>query len=436
MASLQLLLWGSIVLSLGYLAVAAALSIVAALRAGGRREESPDGHDAVAASRLTVPVSIIVPAGSGSPHLAHTIELLLALAYPEFEVIVIVETPSAGLETLSEAWQLESREFFYRQTLETSPVRRILRSQRDPRLMVVEKASAPRHDALNCGVNLARYRFVAVVPPDLVFDDAALLRAMAPALRDPASVIGVSSHIERVPDELGASDWESRFQRLQSLRAQMVTRLFWADRQRALGPDDAVFIWRRDALLQASGFSRLAANPDVDMMFRLQCGVSRDERRFIRNPNPFGRGRTLDRVEARERAIERQRTAVQMSMTWGASASRSLGGSFALFMRSELLTPLAQGWVVAGTLAGTLAGWYQWTTPVLAILLLAFGGGAVSAAALLLRGAYAGAPAGEELRALLLLSPLELVVRGPRQAWARLSALGPAAKTAARPTRG
>ena len=100
---------------------------------------------------------------------------------------------------LADEWQLESREFFYRRTLDTAPVKRIFRSLRDTRLMIVEKEPDHRSDALNCGVNLARYRFVAVVPPGVTFDREALLRTMAPALRDPVSIVGVGSHVEREP---------------------------------------------------------------------------------------------------------------------------------------------------------------------------------------------------------------------------------------------
>jgi hypothetical protein len=422
MASLQLLLGTSLVLALAYVMVVTGATILAALRAGGRREELPDSHDAVAASRLTVPVSIIVPAGPEvSPRLAATVESLLRLAYPEFEVIVVADASGGSMESLG-TWELEAREFFYRQTLETAGVRRILKSRRDPRLMVVEKAAAPRFDALNCGVNLARYRFVAVVPPDVSFDETALLQTMAPALGDPGSVVGVSSPIERVPDGT-TNDSETRFQRLESIRSLVTGRLLWADRPHAIGPDDAVFVWRRDALLQANGFSRLAADPDVDMMFRLQCADGRDERRVVRSASPFGQAAILTAEAAQIRTGARQRSALQMVVTWGASASSALGGSFLLFLRTEALTPIAQGWLVAASIAGAAAGAWSWTVPLLVLLLLAFGTAAASAAALLVRGAHPGAPAAEELRALLLLAPLELPLRGPGRARARLAGL-------------
>ena len=119
MSTLQFLLTASVVLSLAYLAAVATVTIIAALRAGGRREDDAAADAALAASRLTMPVSIVVPVG-GSSAVSATIDRLLGLNYPEFEVIVVLETRFANLDAVAAEWQLESREFFYRRTIETA----------------------------------------------------------------------------------------------------------------------------------------------------------------------------------------------------------------------------------------------------------------------------------------------------------------------------
>ena len=53
----------SLVLSLGYLALVTAVTLVAAIRAGGRREDEPEEREALSASRLTIPVSVVIRAG-------------------------------------------------------------------------------------------------------------------------------------------------------------------------------------------------------------------------------------------------------------------------------------------------------------------------------------------------------------------------------------
>ena len=58
-----------------------------------------------------------------------------------------------------------------------------------PRLTVVDKVNGGKADALNCGINLARYRYVCGVDGDTVLAEDALLRGMRPVQRDPAHVL-------------------------------------------------------------------------------------------------------------------------------------------------------------------------------------------------------------------------------------------------------
>jgi hypothetical protein len=184
-----------------------------------------------------------------------------------------------------------------------------------------------------------------------------------------------------------------------------------------------VVIRGRDAVLQANGFSKTAADADLDMMFRLQ-GVGSDDRRFVRHDEAFGHTSTMPAADARAAAVARQRAALRIVASWGPVATQSVGlRTLAYFLESELLTPLAQTWVVAAALGGAAAGWFSWTAVLAVLLLISFGTASVSAAALLLRGAHPDAPEHGELRALLLLAPLEVLVHRPLRAYARLAAV-------------
>jgi hypothetical protein len=176
-------------------------------------------------------------------------------------------------------------------------------------------------------------------------------------------------------------------------------------------------------VLQANGFSRTAADPDLDMMFRLQR-TGQDERRFVRNEDEFGHTSTAAADIARHATGHRQRSALHTTAAWGPAAAGSVGlGAFTCFLQAEVITPAAQLWVVIGTVAGAAIGYFSWVAPVAAILLLSFGTAAVSVAALLVRGAHADPPDTAEIRLLLGLSPLEFVLDRPLRAWTRLLAL-------------
>jgi hypothetical protein len=438
--TLESLVTFSIIAAAAYLAIVATLAIAAALKAGGRREDAGEDHEALAVSRFTIPVSVIVTVSRRSPALSQAISTLLELNYPEFEVIVVADgTSEIVIDTLGRDWQLEAREFFYRKTIETADVRRIYRSARDSRLMVIDKAAAGPSDALNCGVNVARYRYVMSVAPEVIFDRDALLRVMTAALRDPANVIGASSHVERGaylsvfspafpvqggPPSTGLTRLTALFQRLASARSLMDSRLAWRYLGAGLGPAGAAIVWRRDAVIKLHGFSMTAADPDLDMMFRLQTQGADGGGRFDRGMDVFGRVGPQPLRSALKTSGRRQVAALAvLAASLRGRARRLEAKTLAYFVLSEIVTPLAQVWIVLATIVGAGAGWYSWTAVLLALAGLSLGNAAVSNAALLLRGSSAGAPEEPELRQLLAAGPFEFFVYRPALAAARVAAV-------------
>jgi cellulose synthase/poly-beta-1,6-N-acetylglucosamine synthase-like glycosyltransferase len=161
-----------------------------------RRETATQDYDVLATSRFTIPVSVIVAAYDEEPAIVATVESLLALEYPEHEVIVVNDGSRDGtLDRLTEAFDLEPYEVFTRCVFQTAEVRTILRCAEHPNLIVVDKENGGKADALNAGLNVARFRYVCGVDADTVFDREALLKGMREIVEDPARIIGVTSHL-------------------------------------------------------------------------------------------------------------------------------------------------------------------------------------------------------------------------------------------------
>ncbi|MEO5897234.1 MAG: glycosyltransferase family 2 protein [Vicinamibacterales bacterium] len=419
-----------VTLAVGYLVIVAAASLAGALSRGGRRERAVDAYEALAVSRFTIPVSVIVPVGDGDhASLSRSIQSLLDLNYPELEVVVVTERmPDAAVEALKSHWALAPKELFYRRSLATAAVHRIFASERDARLVLVEKAPGGRADALNCGVSFARFRYIVSVSPRVVFDANALLRLMSPALRDPATVLAVTSYVERRREPRAAHAQENvewtragdDYQRLASIRSWMASRLAWHQLRCGLPPRDGVSAFRRDALLEIGGFSVDAADAELDLLIRLQTGPSSG--RVVRTSEVFGHLDTLSVPQAAATSGRRRRALLQAFRTF---ATTYEGGPARVTMMAvllvELITPAAQVFVMGAIIAATSAGWVNWNAPFLVLLFLTFGYGLISACALLLRGGTPGAPGTADLRRLLMRAPLEFVVYRPVFVWALLT---------------
>jgi hypothetical protein len=385
----------AIVVSFAVLACGVAVLVIAALRCGGRREDAMHPNDASAGSRLTIPVSVITVMTQISRDLSRSIASLQSLTHPQFEIVVVAAGMAEGeIRRLSAEWNLEPKEFFYQRTMATAPVRRIYQNREDTRLMVVQADSCDVGEALNCGVCLARFPYVATVPPGVVLDSDALGRMMAPATNE-ASVLAVASHVET---RGGVRPMEA-FQWLRSIRSWLETKVTWNRLQDGLGLRSAVVVWRREALLELGGFPRQAVDAELEMLLRLQTSAVDGQRAVVRSVEIVGQ------IEPR-------------TLT---TASRLL--HYRPKELVDLVTTTLQIFILAGVLTGAAAGWWTWNSVLLVIALLSFGNAIITVAALLVRGAAPGAPTQHQLVRLLLLTPAEYILFRPAIALSRIKAI-------------
>lgn len=272
---------GCLVYLIGAALVYLALALVAGVQAAIRsRQSRAEDFETLARSRFTIPVSVIVPAYNEEVIILACVRSLLALDYPEHEVVVVNDgSTDRSLDLLRQEYSLEPRQVFFRRLLPSREVRAIHRSKKEPRLVVVDKENGGKADALNCGVNLSRYRYVCCVDADTCYDRDALLKGMRLALKDPARVVGVTSPVaigsqpearrrngvgEKVIDRRPLVD----FQYLDFLRSFLNNRLAWSRYKFMLCVAGVFSIWRRDVIQELGGFSPKFTCEDLEFTFR------------------------------------------------------------------------------------------------------------------------------------------------------------------------
>ncbi len=297
--------------SLSWLTAASAVLLVAAYGIGapflllrtlltlGKRRRlryRTRNDDVLATSRFTIPVSLIVPIEADAGDAPHRVRHLLQLRYPELELIVVVSAGSA-LDELKHALSLSAAEVFYRKSLAGAAVRGLYRSSADPRVIVVQSEPASAGDALNCGVNLARYRYLAVVDVAAAYNSDALLEAMQAALEEPQRVVGAATALTVRPVEglEAALRGDAPAGLLDALRylSAARTRLVTVGRQRLDLPSEGCpgfTIWRRDIVLEVGGFAQdgIAVHADMTLRVHAHYGGNRQRYRIIHVSEPVG----------------------------------------------------------------------------------------------------------------------------------------------------
>jgi cellulose synthase/poly-beta-1,6-N-acetylglucosamine synthase-like glycosyltransferase len=223
------------------------------------------------------PVSILVPAYNEEASISAAVRSYLNLRYPEFEVIVISDGSDDGtVARLIREFDLVEVPHVYRQRLTTARVRRVLRSPHRPGLLVIDKERGGKADALNAGLELARYGLVCAVDADSLVDAEALLQVSRHFAED-ESLIAAGGTIRPLAAAalLEGSDgavpkgWLARLQIVEYTRAFLLGRLGWSRLDSLIIISGAFGLFRHGAVMQAGGYRVGIVGEDVELVVRL-----------------------------------------------------------------------------------------------------------------------------------------------------------------------
>ena len=405
-----------------------------------RRDLLVDDLDTLSTSRFVPGVSVVVPAYNEAEGITDAVRSLLALDYADFEVIVVDDgSTDDTLTRLRGAFHLVPVEAASRDVVATASIQAYYRSELHPRLLVIDKVNAGKADALNTGLNHARYRYVCGVDSDMVFARDALTRAMRVVVSDPNRIVGLTSFVEIAGDPSRAlvdgvqySIPDQRpllaYQTLDYLRAFYNNRIAWSRLDFMLCAIGAFQIWRRDLLEELGGWSRDYTCEDIELTFRVHK-VLRDQRRPYRVvclPDRIGVTEGPDTV--RKLVAQRERWQRVILETWwsyrGMCLNRRYGPvgllGMPFYLLSEIVAPVFEVLAVATLFGGVVAGLVDWQLFAIVTLVITIANSVFSTGALAMVDQHQQVYRGRSIVRLLALMPLELLVYRPIMAWARI----------------
>jgi cellulose synthase/poly-beta-1,6-N-acetylglucosamine synthase-like glycosyltransferase len=274
-------------------------------------------YEAVAKSHFTFPISVLMPAHNEAAGIVESVHSVLSLDYPQHEVIVLNDgSTDTTLESLVREFRLERRAVVFRKTLPfAGAIRGIYRSAAYPTLTVVDKEHAGKSDALNCGIDLARYPLFCSIDADSVFQENALLRVVRPFLEDPERVVAVGGQVRvangsrvergrivepRLPQTILAA-----FQVVEYLRAFVASRLGLSAMNNLLLLSGVFSLFRKDVVIEAGGYRPDVVTEDMELIVRLHRRMRETRRPYavVFLPDPI----CWTEVPERLGALARQR---------------------------------------------------------------------------------------------------------------------------------
>lgn len=168
-------------------------------------------------------------------------------------------------------------------------MRGIYESAYVPNLVVVDKVNGGKADALNCGVNLARYPLICCMDGDSLLENDSLLRIARPFMDRPdmAASGGVIRPLNgckvtamgirgiHLPDS-----WLARFQIVEYLRAFFFDRVGMASLDGLFIVSGAFGVFRKDLVVEAGGFETATIGEDFELVVRLHRCLREEKRPY------------------------------------------------------------------------------------------------------------------------------------------------------------
>lgn len=231
-------------------------------------------------SRTTPPVSIVIPAFNEAAGIVDAVRSMSLVRYQRFEIVVINDgSTDTTLDALIEAFGLEKVTIPYRPDVPSAPINAIFRGRGAVDITVIDKVNGGRADALNAGLNAARYPYALCTDADVILDADCLMRAMQRVVEDRERTLVVGGNVRPLNGSrldlghlIGATvprGLVARMQVLEYVRTFLAARPAWSDMNALPLVSGAFGIWKRSAVIAVGGFTEGHMGEDMDLTMRL-----------------------------------------------------------------------------------------------------------------------------------------------------------------------
>lgn len=265
---------------------------------------------------FTKPVSILVPAYNEEAGIVESLHSLINLRYPESEIIVIDDgSKDSTAETVIESFSMKRIYPEIVQHIETKKVNRVYQSTLHPKVFMIMKENGGKADALNTGINLARYPYFCSIDGDSILDENSLLKVMRPIIASDGKVVaaGGNVRIANGNDIHFGSLVERQLTRrpvvmmqiIEYLRAFMLGRIFLSRFNMVLIISGAFSVFSKRTVIAAGGYTPGVIGEDMELVVKVHEHLRRtnsDERiEFVPEPVCWTEAPTSLRVLRRQR---------------------------------------------------------------------------------------------------------------------------------------
>lgn len=230
-------------------------------------------------ARGELPISLVVPVRNQADAAVAAVRAMLHLTYSAFEIIIVNDgSGDETLDVLLSEFSLVPFPEVCRDRMQTRRVRSVYASTVYPNLRLVDKYRGGRADALNAGINCARYPlYCGVDVAHVLHRDA--LRVMGRFFVDNPATVAACSAVRTgngcevkhgfvvrtgLPRKLLAL-----LQVVEPLRVFLPGRMWWSDRNAMLVLPGAFTLFRKEVSVAAGAYRTDVIDEEMELILRL-----------------------------------------------------------------------------------------------------------------------------------------------------------------------
>ncbi len=248
------------------------------------RSNSVTDFRILAASEQLPGISIIAPAYNEAANIIENVRSLLSIHYNTLELIIINDgSKDDSLKKLIAAYDLYKTNIFINEQIVTKKVKGVYKSNNPVfnKLIVVDKENGGKADALNVGVNIARYGYTVCVDVDCVLEQDAMLKMIKPFLEETKVRVIASGGVIRIANDCKIENgrlmeinlpkrYLARVQALEYIRAFLLGRMAWSRLNGLMIISGAFGAFDKEIVIKCGGYNTKTVGEDMELIVRMR----------------------------------------------------------------------------------------------------------------------------------------------------------------------
>ena len=235
-----------------------------------------------------IPISVVVPINDESVYILESIQEMMKLDYPQFEIIIVNDGyNNDNSKMILEHFKMEKIEPAIKRSLSTKKIRNIFYNFEYPNIIYAEKDKGGMQDTLNCGINISQYPLFLPLEAGSRVKCDCLSKLVMDFLKNSSTVISSGffiyskEEVDKFDKDKESTDKPS-FKRMQVLKSvkDSVLDIFNRYLYSSMDSKTGIFgLFNKQAVIDCGGYMSDTADPYSNLIIKMQAIFMKNKRK-------------------------------------------------------------------------------------------------------------------------------------------------------------